>query len=160
MKNWLATFLKRYLKALLLILTFLCAMTVTYVAANHQRLFPDDSTIVIYGRDSCGSTQDMKAFLDALHIPYIYANIDKPLLDEEMWHFLHQIPHMDTNPGYAYFPVVRVNGSIMENPHEDMVLKLYREAQARKVNPAVDLPAKAGQAAQGDAASRDIMRSL
>lgn len=116
------SFLHQYLKSLAVVSVFFIAMISTYLLIHRERIFPDENTVVVYGRDSCGFTQSMRTFLERRNISYIYANIDNPIIDREMWFHLHQIAASDLSPGYAHFPVVRVNGETLEQPHEEVVL--------------------------------------
>ncbi len=127
-------FLIQYLKSLAVIIVFFTAMIGTYFLIHHERIFPSLSTLVVYGRNSCGITQSMRSFLEQHHVPYIYANIDNPLLNKEMWFRLHQVAASDPDPGYAYFPVIRINGETLERPDEETVLSLYQQANTKNGN--------------------------
>jgi glutaredoxin len=127
-------FLIQYLKYLAVTTVFFTSMIGSYLLIHHKRIFPSLSTVVVYGRNSCGITQSMRAFLKQNNVSYIYANIDNSFIDKEMWFYLHKVAASDPDPGYAYFPVVRVNGQTLERPEEDTVLNLYKEAKTKLGN--------------------------
>lgn len=118
------TFAIRYLKILAVMSVFLVSLTGTYVAMNHKRIFPPIDQIVVYGRDSCGITSDLRQYLDEQTVPYIYANLDKPLMSYE---FAAQLTLSEARA--VSLPVVLVGGQVLERPAHEVVLALQKNAK-------------------------------
>ncbi len=75
----------------------------------------------------------MRTTLEQEGIPYVYGNVDRLLVSDEMWHHLNKVTAQDTDPTYARFPVVLINNRTLERPDQKLVIELYREvARARK----------------------------
>lgn len=121
-----------YIKVLAVLAVFLVAMGGTYIGMHAQRVFPADDQIVIYGRDSCGFTIALRDTLDAQKIPYVYANLDKPLISEELWAKVDLPPSKTT----VTLPMVQINGSVLESPSSQDVLHARTAPRHRRIKAA------------------------
>lgn len=96
---------------------------------NSNRLYPARDSIVIYGRDTCGFTTAMRDQLTNQSIPFVYADIDKLFVSEEMWHHLQKVSD-DGALHTAHLPVVLINGHIFQRPEIELVLSELQTAAA------------------------------
>jgi hypothetical protein len=81
--------------------------------------------IVVYGRDSCGYTQDMKANLDQAGLPYVFEIVDQAEVAEILFKRM-KASGMDT----ASFglPVVDLSGVISVRPEPSDIISRYRSS--------------------------------
>lgn len=121
------TFSIRYIKTLAVFAVFLMAFGGAYLAMNHKRIFPADDEIVIYGRDSCAITTGMRDFLEERNIAYAYADIDKPLLSQEL---AAQLKLTSARP--VRLPVILIAGRVIERPEKEVVIRLHDDAISKK----------------------------
>jgi hypothetical protein len=116
-------YIKLVALASILLLSFSCA----YVAINHERVFPRQDQVVVYGRDGCIATSELRKYLDAKAVPYIYGHIDRPLMKLE-FEFQLNLSEARVVP----LPVVLVGGRTLESPDHEAVLALWQEARNPK----------------------------
>jgi glutaredoxin len=113
-----------YIKIVALMSILMVSFLGTYIGINHDRLFPRQDQVVIYGRDSCRVTSALRQYLDERTVPYIYANIDKPLMKLE---FEAQLNLSEERA--VPLPVVLVGGRTLESPDQEAVLSLWQQAK-------------------------------
>lgn len=130
--TFLGRFIKLYVRFVIAAGVLIVSFVGTYVAMNAQRIFPAADKVVVYGRDSCGFTAAMRSDLQAQGIPFVYANIDKPFISEEMWHHLHKISASDPTPRLAELPVVLINHQVLERPDAAFVIAERERAVGAK----------------------------
>ncbi len=88
----------------------------------------DSPYVMVYGRDNCGLTKQMRTDLGLAGIPYSYKIVDDPAVQKE----LH--PRMKTaglNTRKYGLPVVDVNGKMMMSPKSDVVAQKYAKAPTK-----------------------------
>lgn len=88
-----------------------------YCFANRDRLFPPMNSVVVYGRETCGITKQVRSGLEAKHIPYLFADIDVSAIKDELNYKLG--PNFK-EPSYT-LPVVHVGGALLLTPTADQV---------------------------------------
>jgi len=81
---------------------------------NPQQFLNTSKTVLVYGRQSCGWTQQMLAELNQFGIPYQYKDVDNDAISDEMWTVL-RISGQDTSSS-VNLPVISVNKQIMIRP--------------------------------------------
>jgi len=81
--------------------------------------------IVVYGRDSCGYTQDMKSILDQDSLPYVFEIVDQAEVAEILFKRM-KASGIDT----ASFglPVVDLSGVISVRPEPSDIISRYRSS--------------------------------
>ncbi len=94
----------------------------------HQKMFPLEPLypkpyIVVYGRDTCGNCQALKADLDARKIPYVWKHIDDASIGSEIYPRMKQA---DIDTQSFTLPVVDVNAEILVHPESDDVAAKFR----------------------------------
>ncbi|WP_374257280.1 glutaredoxin family protein [Aquabacterium sp.] len=95
-----------------------------YGFAYRDRLFPVMSTVVVYGRETCGITKIVRSGLDAKHIPYVFADIDIRAIKDEL---NYKLGPRFNEPSYT-LPVVHVGGKLLLTPTSDEVEQAAQEA--------------------------------
>lgn len=116
-----------YIKLIALATVLLLSFSGAYIAINHNRIFPNQDQIVIYGRDTCVLTSALRESLDAKSVPYIYANIAQPLTKLEFEAQLNLAEERTVT-----LPVVLVGGRTLESPNHEAVFLFWQEAGGRK----------------------------
>ncbi len=116
-------YIKLVALASILLFLFSCA----YVAINHERIFPRQDQVIVYGRDSCVATSALREYLDANAVPYIYASVDRPLMKLE---FEAQLNLSEART--VLLPVVLVGGRTLEGPDHEVVLNLLLGARNQR----------------------------
>jgi glutaredoxin len=133
MREKIRRFVLRFLKIYAGLLLVGFGATALYLAWHRDRIFPALDTVVIYGRDTCGVTTDMRTTLTEAKVPFKYVNVDDGYLqDQEMQYLVQVIPHQKPQSGYIQFPVVRVAGQLFERPDHERVLSLYKSAGVQR----------------------------
>ena len=92
----------------------------------------DSPYVMVYGRDNCGLTKQMRTDLGLAGIPYSYKIVDDPAVQKE----LH--PRMKAaglNTRKYGLPVVDVNGEMMTHPKSDVVAQKYAKGQSKRHSP-------------------------
>jgi hypothetical protein len=89
----------------------------TYCIGNRDRLFPPMNTVVVYGRETCGTTKLVRADLEAKHITYLFADISISAIKDELNYKLG--PNFK-EPQYT-LPVVHVGGALLLTPTADQI---------------------------------------
>ena len=102
---------------LLALLAIIPSVAGLYCFVNRDRIFPDGKTVVVYGRETCGITQMVRAGLAKNGIPYIFANIDSRAIKDELRYKLG--PKFE-EPSYT-LPVVHVAGKMLLTPTADQI---------------------------------------
>jgi glutaredoxin len=83
----------------------------------------DQPYVVVYGRDSCGFTSEMRRKLSRAGIDFRYAKIDRPEVAKRI-HQRMSVAGIDTRR--YNLPVVDVNGHIHVRPKPKNVIKEFR----------------------------------
>jgi len=79
--------------------------------------------VVVYGRNTCGYTNQMRNVLDQNNIPYEYVIID----DREVADEIHtRMTKGGLDIGYYLLPVVDVNARIYIRPQPETILEKYK----------------------------------
>jgi hypothetical protein len=99
------------------VLVLLLAAATTYGYLHRDHLFPRADVIVVYGRETCGITRRVRDGLASRGIPYVFADVDVPAIDDEMWFKLGPAFREPT----ITFPVVHVGGRILLTPSAEQV---------------------------------------
>ena len=99
------------------VLVLLLVAATTYGYQYRDRLFPRSDSIVVYGRETCAITQRVRDGLATRGIPYVFADVDVPAIDDEMWFKLGP----DFREPTITFPVVHVGGRMLLTPTTDQV---------------------------------------
>ena len=107
------------------------AMTLAFGFANRDRWFTTPVSIVVYGTERCSYTQALRDDLDAQAIPYVFADVDKPFLFQEMQVRLGVFRGEFTAPSIR-LPVVYQAKEARERPPFVEVADLYRTALSRR----------------------------
>ena len=110
---------------------FVVAMTLAFGFANRDRWFTTPVSIVVYGTERCSHTQALRDDLDAQAIPYVFADVDKPLLFQEMQVRLGVYRGEFTAPTIR-LPVVYQAKVARERPPFMDVADRYRTALAQR----------------------------
>jgi glutaredoxin len=116
-------FIILYLKVLLsggVLIVFFAAI---YTAIFRDRIFPAPTQVVIYGRDSCGYTTDLRERLAAASVPFKYASIGNSAVHLE---FEYQLDLQEAKT--VSLPLVLVNGNKFEQPEPATVIAQYKMA--------------------------------
>ena len=129
MRAFLIRFVRIYATMVAVLVVGASSAVGTYLLVHRDRLFPKAYTVVVYGRDTCSITTAMRSFLQQKNVPFVYASVDNPFVDQEMWYFHDKIAPGLANPNHAEFPLVRINGNVLESPQEEVVLSLYQRAK-------------------------------
>ncbi|MDH5476305.1 MAG: glutaredoxin family protein [Cyclobacteriaceae bacterium] len=79
------------------------------------------TSIIIYGSNSCDHCIDFKAKLDAKNIKYTFHDVEQ---DKTMANEMMAKTKAHNYTGYISFPVVDVGGKLMVNPEVNKVLEL------------------------------------
>lgn len=108
-------------RALLLTAVLVASMLTTYVLTNRERFFLSPTSVVIYGRESCGFTAALRRRLAKENIPFDYADIDVWPVNFEVAGYLH----MWTKPRAVRLPIVLYDGKVVERPTNDEVVEAY-----------------------------------
>ncbi|MCX5864005.1 MAG: hypothetical protein NTW42_02900 [Deltaproteobacteria bacterium] len=121
-----------FIKSLILILVFIISSVSTYSFINRDRLFPLKNKVIIYGREKCGITLEVRGELEKRNIEYIFANVDIPLIDSEMWYKLG--PRFEKKT--VIFPVVHIAEKMLLTPTADQIEKekIQYEEVTDKIN--------------------------
>jgi hypothetical protein len=81
---------------------------------------------VVYGRDACSFTEQMRSDLNRRHVPYTYEVVDQP----EVANLLHtRMERAGISTASYGLPVVDVNGKILVRPECSEVIALYRSSK-------------------------------
>ena len=107
------------------VLVLLLAAATTYGYQHRDRLFPRADVIVVYGRETCGITRRVRDGLASRGIPYVFADVDVPAIDDEMWFKLGPAFREPT----ITFPVVHVGGRILLTPSAEQVAAQWQAAR-------------------------------
>ena len=114
----------------LLVITIIIILSyqgwIKYSAAAQKSLpLYEDPYIVVYGRNTCGFTQQTIKDLTLAGIPFEYQNIDeKPVAD-----LLHsRMRSSGINTRRYNLPVVDVSNEISIRPKSEVVIKGYKES--------------------------------
>lgn len=132
MKDKVRRFSVRFVKAYLAITIVWLGLAAIYVGWHRDRIFPAPDIVIIYGRDTCSITTEMRSFLTQAKVPFQYVNVDDGWLqDQEMQLLVQKIPHQELSPGDIHFPIVRIAGQLFETPDHERVLSLYKSASVK-----------------------------
>ncbi len=112
-----------YLKVLLWSGILVISFAAVYTAIFRERIFPAPSQVVIYGRNSCGYTADLRERLVATSVPFKYADIDNSVVRME---FEFQLNLQEAR--VVKLPLVLVNGNKLEQPEPATVMAQYKAA--------------------------------
>jgi len=90
--------------------------------------------VVVYGRDTCGYTQQTLAFLRANSVPTAYRNLDEPGVSDE---FAARFDHTNLTGSRDRYrlPVVEIAGHASERPDPSELLDDYRISQRIATSP-------------------------
>ncbi len=122
------SFLRIYLKTLFLMGFFVVVFMAAYIVMNKQRVLPAPDQLVVYGRDSCGHTTLLRELLDEAGVNYVYANIDKGLIEMEMW---VKLGWLSGDTVSAKLPVIEYQNNIIERPHVgELLAQLTSQSEA------------------------------
>jgi glutaredoxin len=83
--------------------------------------------IVVYGRDGCGWTKQMRKKLDTLSVPYEYRSVDDPGVSDPMH---DRMTRSGLKTDRYMLPVVDVSGALFVSPKPDAVLAALRDSTA------------------------------
>ena len=89
-------------------------------------LLYDTPYIVVYGEDRCQLTQTCMSDLDIQGIDYIYKQLSKPGMPNELF------PRMEKSGlsiNRILLPILDINGKIMVRPEVTEILDAYNEGQ-------------------------------
>ena len=103
-------------------LVLLLAVATAYGYRHRDRLFPVSDSIVVYGRETCGITQRVRDGLAARDIPYVFADVDVRIIDDEMW---FKLGPQFREPRIT-FPIVHVNGQLLLTPTAEQVVAQWQ----------------------------------
>jgi hypothetical protein len=103
--------------ALLALLVIIPSVVGLYCFVNRDRIFPEQNTVVVYGRETCAITKMVRAGLTEKGIPYIFANIDIEAINDELG---YKLGPKFKEPSYP-LPVVHVAGKILLTPSADHI---------------------------------------
>jgi glutaredoxin len=81
---------------------------------NSQQFLNASNIVLVYGRESCGWTQQMLEELNQLGIPYQYRDVDNEAMSDEMWTAL-RFAGQDTSSSVG-LPVISINKQVMIRP--------------------------------------------
>lgn len=110
--------LKAILRATVLALAALIPAVVGgYGFVHRDRLFPEHHTVVVYGRESCSITRSVREGLHERNIPYLFADIDIPAIDDEL---RYKLGPRFKEPTYT-LPVVHVAGQVLLTPSAERI---------------------------------------
>jgi glutaredoxin len=112
-----------YLKVLFLSGVLIVSFAAIYTVIFRDRIFPAPSQVVIYGRNSCGYTTDLRERLAATSVPFKYADIDNSVVHME---FEFQLNLQEAR--VVSLPLVLVNGNKLERPEPAAVIAQYKLA--------------------------------
>ncbi|GAB4195257.1 MAG: hypothetical protein Tsb002_27560 [Wenzhouxiangellaceae bacterium] len=121
-------YLKVYFTLLLSVAVFFTVLFSTYALMHLDRIAPDEELMIVYGRDSCAHTTLLRNKLEQNQIEYTYANIDKPLIDIEMW---IKLGVLSGRTAAARLPVVEYQGEIVERPDRSELVARYVSKNAQ-----------------------------
>lgn len=107
------------------VLVLLLAAATTYGYQHRDRLFPRSDSIVVYGRETCAITRRVRDGLATRGIPYVFADVDVPAIDDEMWFKLGP----DFREPSITFPVVHVGGGVLLTPSAEQVAAQWQAAR-------------------------------
>ena len=108
------------------VLVLLLVAATTYGYQYRDRLFPRSDSIVVYGRETCAITQRVRDGLATRGIPYVFADVDVPAIDDEMWFKLGP----DFREPTITFPVVHVGGRMLLTPTVEQVAAQWQAGRA------------------------------
>jgi glutaredoxin len=86
---------------------------------------PNAPYVLVYGRDSCGYTGQMRLGLTRQGVAFGYHQVDNDTVADELHGKMQQL---GLNTAYYELPVVEVNGRLLLRPELDRVLQIYRES--------------------------------
>lgn len=86
---------------------------------------PGSPYLVVYGRDSCGYTGQMRTELARQGMAFSYRQVDNGAVADELHDKMHQL---GLNTAYYELPVVEVNGHLLVRPELDRLLQVYRNS--------------------------------
>ena len=95
------------------------------VLANKPEPLYDEPYVVVYGRNSCGFTQQTLKDLKQSGIPFKYENVD----DKYVADLLHSRMRNSGISTHRYnLPVVDVSNSIVIRPKTNSIIKTYEDS--------------------------------
>ena len=101
--------MKRYFPLILIIwFTFSCSQK-----KDHHKEIETTPTILVYGKDDCGSCSQFKEMLDEEHLSYIFIDIDK---DKDAYQLMVNKLREQNKLGAIKLPIVDISGKIMISP--------------------------------------------
>lgn len=85
---------------------------------------PGSPYVVVYGRDSCGYTGQMRAGLAREGLEFDYQRVDEAAVADSLH---RKMESLGISTLRYDLPVVEVNGQLFVRPQQAEVLRLYRE---------------------------------
>jgi len=86
---------------------------------------PEAPYVLVYGRDSCGYTGQMRQGLTRQGVAFAYNQVDNGAVADQLHGKMQQL---GLNTAYYELPVVEVNGRLLLRPELDRVLQIYRQS--------------------------------
>jgi hypothetical protein len=117
--------------AAILLITLVVIFLSAYIVSVGDRLFPSPQTVVIYAKNDSPAMFQLAGMLEFENIPYLYANVDGPMVQWEMrWKFGEDYQRLAT-------PLAQVRGQVF--PAADVALIAMERDLALRENSAVTL---------------------
>lgn len=106
---------------LLILMVVILSISCSNQGATNEETQKQETSIIIYGSNSCDHCIDFKSKLDANKVVYTFHDVEQ---NQVMANEMRAKTKAANYTGYISFPVVDVGGKLMVNPNIEEVLKL------------------------------------